>query len=102
MAGPIAAALDTRVRVERVTEVFGVDGDGDLDLVVAIAPIASGSLYTKILQGFEQGRTAGLIEEAGFAIADDRQIDVPWRFDGMSDVPDQPMMPQVSLGAYSS
>ena len=26
-----------------------------------VAPIASGSLYTKILQGFEQGRTAGLI-----------------------------------------
>jgi threonine synthase len=27
-----------------------------------VAPIASGSLYTKILQGFEQGRAAGLIE----------------------------------------
>ena len=26
-----------------------------------VAPIASGSLYTKILQGFEQGRAAGLI-----------------------------------------
>jgi threonine synthase len=27
-----------------------------------VAPIASGSLYTKILQGFEQGRAAGLVE----------------------------------------
>ena len=27
-----------------------------------VAPIASGSLYTKILQGFEQGRAAGLID----------------------------------------
>ncbi|MGN6377597.1 MAG: threonine synthase [Gaiellales bacterium] len=27
-----------------------------------VAPIASGSLYTKILQGFEQGRTAGLVD----------------------------------------
>jgi threonine synthase len=27
-----------------------------------VAPIASGSLYTKILQGFEEGRAAGLIE----------------------------------------
>jgi threonine synthase len=27
-----------------------------------VAPIASGSLYTKILQGFEQGRAVGLIE----------------------------------------
>jgi threonine synthase len=26
-----------------------------------VAPIASGSLYTKILQGFEQGRAAGLL-----------------------------------------
>ena len=26
-----------------------------------VAPIASGSLYTKILQGFEQGRAAGLV-----------------------------------------
>jgi threonine synthase len=27
-----------------------------------VAPIASGSLYTKILQGFEEGRQAGLLE----------------------------------------
>jgi threonine synthase len=27
-----------------------------------VAPIASGSLYTKILQGFEQGRAAGLVD----------------------------------------
>ena len=27
-----------------------------------VAPIASGSLYTKILQGFREGRTAGLVE----------------------------------------
>jgi threonine synthase len=27
-----------------------------------VAPIASGSLYTKILQGFEQARAAGLVE----------------------------------------
>jgi threonine synthase len=27
-----------------------------------VAPIASGSLYTKILQGFEEGRAAGLLE----------------------------------------
>ena len=27
-----------------------------------VAPIASGSLFTKILQGFEQGRQAGLVE----------------------------------------
>ena len=28
-----------------------------------IAPIASGSLYTKILQGFEEGRSAGLLDD---------------------------------------
>jgi threonine synthase len=28
-----------------------------------IAPIASGSLYTKILQGFEEGRAAGLLDD---------------------------------------
>ena len=28
-----------------------------------VAPIASGSLYTKILQGFREGRAAGLLDE---------------------------------------
>jgi threonine synthase len=28
-----------------------------------VAPIASGSLYTKILQGFQEGRAAGLLDE---------------------------------------
>ncbi len=32
---------------------------------------------------FLDERTAGLIEDAGFAIADDALVDMPWRFDSM-------------------
>jgi hypothetical protein len=32
---------------------------------------------------FLDGRTAGLIEDAGFTIADDLGVDVPWAFDSV-------------------
>ena len=45
-----------------------------------VAPIASGSLYTKILAGFEQGRRAGLIEPG--AAADHAWRAGPWLLAG--------------------
>jgi SAM-dependent methyltransferase len=65
---------------------------------VVIADVAAGTPPAIFLNGFVDAnnpmghvglflddRTAGLIEDSGFAIADDRQIDVPWRFDSIQD-----------------
>lgn len=63
---------------------------------VVIADVGEGTAPARFLNGFvaehnplgHEGRflsdtTAALAEAAGFAVTDDRQIDVPWRFDDL-------------------